>query len=164
MSPRPPADAIVALRSLRRRWRGLFAGLDDDESPDDLARRRDATGRSALDHATHAAGTIALLGRALEQTLVSEQPTLDPAVGDADRPPTDAPASTTVEGALDHLALEAEALAARADRRSAQEWSRTASTAGGASVSALDLLWEAVDTAVTDLKGAERTLREVRGR
>ena len=156
---------MVALRSLRRRWRGLFAGLDDDESPDDLARRRDATGRSALDHATHAAGTIALLGRALDQTLVSERPTLEPAVGDPDLRSADAPAGTTVEGALDHLALEAEALAAQAERRSAEQWSRTATVAGdGASVSALDLLWDAVDTAVADLKAAERTLREVRGR
>jgi len=147
---------------MRRRWAGLFAGLEEGESPDDLARRADATGRSALDHADHAADALARFGRALEQTLVSDHPTLDAAVSGASPRRADAP-GPTVEGALDHLALEADALAARSERRSAAEWSRTATVAGD-TVSALDLLWDAVDTVVADLKAAEQTLREVRGR
>ena len=72
MAVRPPADAVVALRSLERRWRGLFPGLSDDESPDALAHRPGADGRSALDLATHASRTLSLLGRALEQSLVED--------------------------------------------------------------------------------------------
>lgn len=164
MAPRSPADAVVALRSLRRRWHGLFAGLTDDERPDDLARRPGADGRSALDLAQHATRTLSLLGRALEQVLVDEQATLHPAVADpAQR--TWPPSEHDVDGALAELAHEAEKLADRADRVSAADWARAAPVAGhDADVTALTLLWDAVDSAVDDLRATEATLREVRGR
>ena len=82
MAARPPSDAVVALRSMGRRWRGLFAGLDEDESADALAHRAGADGRSALDHATHATRTLSLLGRALEQIVVDDDAVLHPAVAD----------------------------------------------------------------------------------
>ena len=164
MAPRSPADAVVALRSLRRRWHGLFAGLRDDERPDDLAHRTGTDGRSALDHAQHATRALSLLGRALEQVLVDEQPTLHPAVGDPTQrawPPSD----HDVDGALAELAHEAERLADRADRVSATDWARAAPVAGhDVDVTALALLWDAVDTAIADLRAAESTLQEVRGR
>src|SRR5688500_12496868 len=146
-----------------RRWRGLFAGLGEDESPDALAIRSGADGRSALDHATHATRTISLLGRALDQVLVDDDAVLHPAVTDASErewPAVDGDVDTTV----DELAHEAEQLADRADRVSAGDWARRASVAGGGEVEAMAVLWDAVDTAVTDLKAAEATLREVRGR
>jgi hypothetical protein len=47
----------------------------------------------------------------------------------------------------------------------ADEWARHARVAGqDATTSALAIVWDAVDTAVADLKAAEATLREVRGR
>jgi hypothetical protein len=160
---RPPADAVVALRSMGRRWRGLFAGLDDDESPDALARRPGADGRSALDHAAHATGTLRLLDRALEQIVVDDDATLDPAVTDpAGR---GWPASSGgVDEAIDGLAAHAERMADRADRVPSGDWTRRTAGAGGHEVDALAVLWDAVDTAVADLKAAEATLREVRGR
>ena len=163
MANRSPGDATVALRSMGRRWRALFAGLDEDESPDALARRQSAQGRSALDHATHATGTVRLLDRALEQIVVEDAATLDTAVTDsASRSwPT---SSEGVEQVIDELAAAAEQLAARADRVSSGDWTRRTTVAGGGEVDALTVLWDAVDTAVADLKAAEATLREVRGR
>jgi hypothetical protein len=163
MATRSPADAIVALRSMGRRWRGLFAGLDEDESPDALARRPGADGRSALTHASHATERIIVLDRALEQVLVHEGATLDPAVADHAASPI-ALVNADVDTAIDRLAGRAEELAARADRVAAGDWARRATVDGGGEVDALGLLWDAVDTAVADLKAAEATLREVRGR
>ena len=103
MSARPPSDAVVALHSMGRRWRGLFAGLDEDESADALATRPGADGHSALDHATHATRTLSLLGRALEQIVVDSDAVLHPAVTDASK--REWPAATAgVDAAIDELA------------------------------------------------------------
>lgn len=164
MAPRPPSDAIVALRALGRRARGLFAGLGDDESPDDLAHRHGGSGRSALDELSAATRTLTFLGRALEQTLVDDDPMLHPAVLDAtEREWPDA--TGTVDDHVSELAREAAALADRAEHRSAEEWARAARVARhDATVTALAVLWDAVDSAVAHLRAAERTLAEVRGR
>lgn len=165
MAPRPPADAIVALRSLGRRWRGLFAGLGEDESPDDLAHQVGSDGHSALDHAVRAARTLSLLGRALEQALVDDDAVLHPAVGDPAQRAWDDQAAGSVDDAIAELVHEADRLADRVDRVSAQEWPRRARVAGqDADVGALEVLWDAVDSAVAELKAAEHTLAEVRGR
>jgi len=149
---------MVALRSMGRRWRGLFAGLDEDESADALAARKGSDGRSALDHVAHAASAVALLDRALEQIVVDDDAVLDGAVADPARrgwpnPPAD------VNTAVDGLVSSAERMADRADRVASADWGRAAGE-----VDALSVLWDAVDTAVADLKAAEATLREVRGR
>lgn len=162
--PRSPADAVVALHSLGRRWRGLFAGSDDDEKPDDLAHRPGPDGRSALDHAQHAARSLSLLDRAVEQVLVEDEPMLHPAVSDATRRTWD-PVETSVDAAIDELVHQAARLADRAERVPASDWTRAGRVAGAdASVTALTVLWDAVDTAIADLRSAESTLRAVRGR
>lgn len=162
--PRPPSDAVVALRSLGRRYRGAFAGLDADESPDDLAHRNGSDGRSALDHVVAATRTITFLGRALEQTLVDDDPVLHPAALDAaEREWPDA--TGTVDERVSELAWEADHLADRVDHVAAADWGRHARVAGrDATTSAAAILWDAVDTAVEHLRAVERTLREVRGR
>jgi len=163
VATRSPADAMVALRSMGRRWRGLFAGLDDDESADALAHRPGADGRSALDHATHATRTLSLLGRALEQVVVDADAVLHPAVADASQ--REWPSSTAgVDEVIDELAHEAEKLAGRADRVSADDWTRRSAVGGAGEVDALSVLWDAVDSTVAELRAAEATLREVRGK
>jgi len=163
VAPRPPADAVVALRSLSRRYRGLFAGLSEDESPDDLAHRIGAGGRSALDHVVAATRSITFLGRAVEQTLVEDDPVLHPAVLDAaEREWPDA--TGTVEERVDELAWEADALADRVEHIGADQWSRAARVAShDQTTTALAILWDAVDTAVAHLRNAQATLDEVRG-
>jgi hypothetical protein len=92
LSKLTPADASVTLRGLERRYRGLFAGLGEDESPDDVARRQVA-GWSAIDHVVAAARAIGAADRALAATLSGsgagsgDGPTLSPEdVGAAPRP------------------------------------------------------------------------------
>ncbi len=162
MVHRPPADAVVALHSLGRRYRGLFAGLGEDESPDELAHRSGSDGHSALDHVVAATRTITFLGRALEQVLVEEDPVLHPAVAvPAER---DWPAATgTVDERVSELAWEADLLADRVAHVAAKDWARQGRVAGqDANASATSILWDAVDAAIEHLKAAERTLREVR--
>jgi hypothetical protein len=143
----------------------LFAGLGEDESPDDLAHRPGADGTSALDHAIHATRTLSLLGRAVEQALVDDDAVLHPAVGDPRQRVWETPLPTTVDDAIAELSHEADQLADRVARVTADEWARSARVAGqDADVAPLDVLWDAVDSAVADLTAAEATIREVRGK
>lgn len=163
--PRSPADAVVALRSLDRRWRGLFAGLGADEAPDDLAHRIGAGGDAASDHAVRATRTLSLLDRALEQVLIDEATVLHPAVGDAAQRAWDGHVGGSVDDLILDLVAQAEQLADRADGVAAAEWARRAPVAGQeADIGALEILWNAVDSAIAELKAAERILHEVRGR
>jgi hypothetical protein len=157
MALRPPADAVVTLRGLGRRFRGAFAGLDDDESPDDLARRPGDAGRSAADHIAHASAVLTSGTEAVDVVLSHDDPTVDQRSSEVHAPPG------AVDGLLDDLALSAESFAGRIEHLGASDWARTAATPGGEQ-SALDLVWTAVDTALADLKAAELVLSEVRGR
>lgn len=164
MTVRPPADAIVALHSMGRRWRGLFAGLGEDESPDALAHRVGSNGHAAIDHLVAATRGFTFLGRSLEQTLTEDDPVLHPAVADPAAREWGDPGGT-VEERLAELAREADALADRAAKVSAEEWGGHARVAGqDATTSTLAILWDAVDGAVGHLRSAEQVLREVRGR
>jgi len=147
-----------------RRWRELFANDGEAPAADDLAHRIGADGLAALDHLIASTREFTLLGRALEQTLTEDHPVLHPAVADpAAR--TWGDATGTVEERLAELAWEADALADRAGRVTADEWGRAAQVAGhDATTSALGVLWDAVDSAVSHLQRAEQTLREVGGR
>src|SRR3546814_7552754 len=106
MAPRPPADAVVALRSLPRRYRGLCAGLGDDESPDDLAHRVGAGGRSAFDHIAAASRSLTTQDRALEQVLVEDSPTLDPASQDTHEREAEQQPGGSVDERLSELDIE----------------------------------------------------------
>lgn len=164
VATRPPADAIVALRSMGRRWRGLLAGVADDEGSEDLAFRAALDGRSAVDHLVAATRGFTFLGRALEQTLTEQDPVLHPAVADPDAREWGEVAGTVEERLLE-LVWEADALADRAGRVTATDWGRAARVAGhdDATTNALALLWDAVDSSLAHLKAAEHVLAEVRG-
>src|SRR4051794_35263883 len=125
MAPRPPADAVVALRGLGRRFRGAFAGLGDDESPDDLARRPGAAGRTAADHIAHAAATLTGGTEAVEAVVSHDGATLDQRAVEVPPP------AGSVEGLLEDLAMSADAFAGRIEHLGADEWGRTAATPAG---------------------------------
>jgi hypothetical protein len=159
MSARPPSDASVALRSLPRRFRGLFAGLGDDESPDALAVRPGADGSTAIGHLVAASHGVAAAGRGLDQIQIAEGAILDEVAVEPSA------ATGPVEERLAELGWEADATADRVERTMASEWGRVGKLAStGQTLSALDLLWRAVDAAVDHLKAAERTLDEARRR
>ena len=120
MAVRSPGDAVVVLRSLGRRYRSLFAGLGDDESPEALAVRPGADGRSAADH----------IGAALD-ALVAGDGELDRALGA--RGTVTGWLATTLDQRLDELTRVAGDLANRAERVPADQWATS-----GASLRALD--------------------------
>ncbi|HZA79455.1 MAG TPA: hypothetical protein VE623_24010 [Acidimicrobiales bacterium] len=165
LSQLSPSDAVVTLRGLERRYRGLFAGLGEDESPDDLAHRS-AGGWSAAEHVVAAARGIAAADRALATVLTVDSPT----VAAADVDPAAGPRSTVPSGPLQdrlaELGLEANAAADRIDRVAAEDWSRPATVddGSGRTVTALDIARAAVDTGITHLREAEKVLAAVRGR
>jgi hypothetical protein len=165
LSQLSPSDAVVALRGLERRYRGLFAGLGEDESPDDLAHRR-AGEWSAAEHVVAAARFIAGANRVLASVLIADSPPVAAAdVDPAASPKPTAPAGP-VDGPLAELGSEANALADRIDNVPSGDWSRPADVddSSGRTITALDIARAAVDAGVTHLRDAERVLAAVRGR
>lgn len=166
LSSLAPSDAVVALRSLERRYRSLFTDLDDDdESPYQIAIRPGADGWSALGHIVAAARAIAASARALSAVLTLNLPQLDPInVDPAARPRPGAPTGTVHER-LAELGYEATQLADRAQRVAPADWERqgTVDDGSGRRVTALDLVRTAVDAGIAHLHAARQTLDEVRG-
>jgi hypothetical protein len=164
LSTLAPSDAVVALRGLERRYRGLFAGLGEDESPDDIARRPAANGWSPLEHVVAAARAIDAARRALDAVLTRDNPLLDVTDVDPGARPKPGTPSGTLHERIAELGLEANQLADRAEGVPAKEWDRLGSIDDGSArrVSALDILRAAVDAGVTHLRAAEYTLDEVR--
>jgi hypothetical protein len=165
LSTLSPSDAVVALRSLERRYGGLFAGLGGDESPDDVAHRRAEGGWSAVEHIVAASHGIAAADRALASVLTLDAPPL--AATDID-PGASRPAAPTgtVDERLAELGLEANAAADRIARVPARDWTRTGvvDDGSGRTVTALDIARAAVAAGVTHLREAEAVLAAVRGR
>ncbi|HEY3141740.1 MAG TPA: hypothetical protein VGJ86_11455 [Acidimicrobiales bacterium] len=164
LSKLAPSDAVVALRGLERRYRGLFAGLGDNESPDDIALRPAGNGWSALEHIVAAAWAISAAGRALDGVLTSDTPLLDPTQVDPVLRPRPGTPTGTVHERIAELGLVANEVADRAEHVPAGDWDRIGllDDGSGRRVSALDLLRSAVDAGVTHLKGAEYVLDDVR--
>ena len=162
LSKLTPADAAVTLRGLERRYRALFAGLGDDESPDDVAHRR-VDGWSAIDHVVAAARAIAASDRALARVLTHDEPVLD--ASDVEPQARPVAPTGTVHERLSELGYEAVALAARIEKAGAREWVRRGSVAGtDRRFTALDVVRAAVDAGVTHLDDARTVLASAVGR
>ena len=71
-----PSDAVVALRSLPRRYRAALA-VGGEERPDDVAHRPGPSGRSALDELHDAIVAVQTAHRQLDQILQKDDPELD---------------------------------------------------------------------------------------
>src|SRR4051794_30882293 len=114
-----PDDAIAALRSYPRRFREALTSVDPDDLPD-----------VAVDHADHVARSLALLGEALRQVLVQDNPTLMPAVADDGARDWAHGSGASVDDTLAFLAMEANAIADAAagapPPRGAARWGRLA--------------------------------------
>src|SRR3954469_16934647 len=159
-----PGDAVAALRSYPRRFRSLLTSFDDDEKPDDLVHRAGADGCSAVDHVEHVARSLALLGRALHDVLQHDGVTLPPATFDDDaREWQIGSGDPSLEAALDFVTVECDGLADTVSRVSAGSWGRTGRGGGaGRTVTALDVVREAVRTGAEHLRAAERSLATIR--
>jgi hypothetical protein len=156
-------DAVVALRSYPRRFRAAILPTDDPET-EELAYQIGPDGHSALDHVVTTTNTFVLLGQALRQALSGSSPTVHAAVTDPSQRDWTAPSGLTVAEALDRLAEEAGALADAAGRTELNAWDHTASVAGGGTVSAFDIVKEAVRTGADQLRGADTDIAAARAR
>ena len=157
-----PPDAVVAVRSLSRRWRGALAKAGDDEDTDAVLRRRPADGEpSAVEHACHVVVALVLLERHVARTLVEDRPDLAPA--DVPTGEVEACAGRSPEAVLGGLEAAAETLATTLDGVPADAWLRPAALAG-ASTDVRGLARAAAHEGTHHLREAEQVLREVRGR
>jgi hypothetical protein len=104
-----------------------------------------------------AARGVAAAGRGLDQIQLAEGAPIDDVTFDATAP------SGTVEERLAELGWEADATADRVERTMSSEWGRVGKLAStGKTLSALDLVWRAIDGAIDHLKAAEHALAEAR--
>jgi hypothetical protein len=157
-----PPDAVVAVRSLPRRWQGALAKAGDDEDTEAVLRRRPAGGGpSALEHACRVVVALMLLERHARRALVEDKPDLAPA--DVPAGEIEACAGRSPEAVLGGLTAAAEALAATLDGVASDAWLRPA-TLAGAATDVQGLTRAAVHEGTHHLREAEQVLREVRGR
>ena len=152
-----PSDAVAALRSFPRRYRGLLATDDDD--PEGVASRRPDSGSwSALEHAAHVANALDQAAGDLERALRDEGVAVaDPAAA----PPAGA---TDVDGTLARLTSAADRLAAVIDRARPDDWARPVRAPDGRTIDALWIVRAAVQEAARHLRQAEQVVAQVRGR
>lgn len=160
-SPLSPADAAVAMRTWPRRYRAVLAPAQDEQVAE-LALRIGPDGVCALDLAVDSVRTWTLLDRALHDLRFADAPTLHPAVADPAARTWDSPAVESLESILDQIDDTSVALADAIDATPTEDWSRTASVAGGGTVDALSVAREAVRVGAENLRSIERTLSAVR--
>ncbi len=164
LSRMAPGDAETALRSYPRRYADVFAARDGEDI-DEVAQRNGANGVSAIEIVSDLTRTWALLRDGVNRIVTTDTPVLHAGVIDAtervwpDMPPQ------PVAVALDLLADEAVAFADLVGRVSLENWARTASVAdstGVTTVSALDLLRDAVRIGHDGLDTTAHALRSAR--
>jgi hypothetical protein len=162
LSSLSPADAEVALRSFPRRYRAALSPIQDDESIEEMALRLGPDGHSALERAADTARSWAVQREALRQVLVSESPVVHAGVVDPAERHWETPRHDTVDRVLTELTDGAATLADAVAAAPSGGWSRSAVTAGGGRVTALDIVRAAVRVGRDNLDAVERTLTAVR--
>jgi hypothetical protein len=144
-----PSDAVVALRSFPRRFAALGSVDDDGDegstpNPDAAAAAR----AGMIREASAAASQVAAAGEAMRRVLIEDRPTLDNLTTASTSP-------TTPEDAVRQLTDAVEPVAGLASTTSGGAWTRTG-TLNGATVTALDLLNDAVHAGAHHLRAAGR--------
>ena len=153
-----PADAVVRQQSFPSRWRAALAIHLDDPDPEAVLTGRPAPmAWSALEHAGHVRDVLHALDIRLQRIIREEQPVL---------PETHVtpPAGANEQGmavVLAALTVSTDQLAETIARVPSSSWTRTARRAGK-TISALDLVHEAVHEGTCHLHMATETLADLR--
>ena len=155
-----PADVAVTMRSLPRRF-GEAVAPRGDEDAEALARVVGPDGASALDHVADTGRMLALVNGAVGEVVSGRRPVLHAALTEPGARHWEH-AATDLEGELGLLADEAEAVAARVEHTSAEQWTEVGRVAGGTELTALDLAKEGVRIAVTGLHATEAAMAAAR--
>ncbi len=158
-----PADARVALLSLPRRYGEAVRHPEPDE-PDweDRLHRPGPNGRSVMELVVHTLRSLTLLARAVEEITVSDHPVLHPAITHRPSREFDVAAHGSLDDILDELSDVTGALAERVRRTATEDWLREGRVAGGGEITALEVIAEAVSTAVDNLREVEALVRGLR--
>jgi hypothetical protein len=146
-----PPHLVSALRSFPRRYREALANVSRD--PELLVQPVD--GHTALTLVAGTSSTLDLIDRALERTLVQDDPELTASVVVASARTWQAREPSAIPTLLDELTTHATALADRLDRAPTAGWLRVANV-DGRRVRAVDLAREAVRMAAENLRLLER--------
>jgi hypothetical protein len=148
-----PADAAVALRSYPRRYRAVLVRMDDDDGAR-VVTTPAADGWSALDHAAHAAVSLAAGADALRAVSIEDDPLV------AYAPERREPSPGPVDEVLDRLSAACTGGAEQVERVKGNDWDRRGRISDHDSVSALDIARHMVHEGVHHLRGAERAVSE----
>jgi hypothetical protein len=157
LSTLSPAGAAIAMRTWPRRYRAALAPLDDDRI-EERAHQLGLDGGDAVDVATDSVRTWAILERALHEIRFSKAPVLHPAVTEPSARRWDAPAHDPLESVLEQISDGASSMADAIEATPVEDWGRTAPSAGGGEISALDVAREAVRVGTENLRRIEQTL------
>lgn len=155
-----PADVAVTMRSLPRRF-GEALTARGDEDAEALARVIGPDGASALDHLADTGRILALFSGALGEVVSGRQPVLHAALTDPGARQWEQ-AATDLDGELGLLTDEAEGLAGRVERTSADQWTEVGRVVGGTELTALELAKEAVQVAIAGLHATEAAMAAAR--
>lgn len=157
LSSLAPADALIALRSFPRRYREALRPLDDDQV-EELALRPGADGRSAVEIAIDTVRTWTIQQEALRQIRLADTPVVHPAVIDAAQRLWETTVAETLDDALDQIDDRSASLIAEVERVGSTGWTRSATAAGGGTISALEIVRDTVRVGRDNLVAAEKVL------
>ena len=158
--PIAPGDAVVALRSFPRRYRALVLPVADPVV-EARAQQVGPGGVSAVELVADTVRTWLIQREALRQTQVHDFPLFHPAVLHADERHWHTPVVESAESALEQLEDLAGEFAADVEAIRGDAWFRSGTIAGGATVTALQLLEAAVSVGADNLRQIERTLAAI---
>lgn len=154
--PLAPADAAIALRSWPRRYQSVLLPVDEPAT-ETAAVTIGPAGVSATDLAADTVRSLVLLERSLHEVRVAEDPTLHPAIVDRSARHWDAAVHEPPGRVLEQLDDVCASFASEVEATPTPDWSRTG-TSAGRSITALEILREALDTAASNLRSMESLL------
>ncbi len=157
-----PPDAVAALRSFPRRWRGALALVAEEPGAEELTRRRAGSSWSALEHAWYVAELLDRTQDQVARIRAGERPHLS----DGDPRPRVEEAvegDGDLEAALARIDERAPALARALEALAPDDWLRRGEL-DRAEVSLLALVQGTVASAAGHLRSAEQALRAAKGR
>lgn len=157
----PPTDAAVAVRSFPRRFRDALASDEGGGFPRALIEAPGPGGRSAAELIADTTRSLALIDRALEQTLVTDHPLLHAATMRRAERAFVLGAGDTAETLLAELSDVASRFANCIEAVPTADWTRPAGVVGSPDVDALDLVREAVSTGADNLRELQHLITEL---
>lgn len=155
------SDAVVALRSLPRRFKEVASGPVGDDTWERLVRTPDATGRSTLGWVAQTSALLATLGTVVTALSTTSRPTAD--LAPIESASHEVALSVSGASVVGDLSSNAERAATAIEARAHDDLDRTVIVDGNV-VAARDLVAQAVRTAVANIRHAADAVDAARSR